>query len=152
MTKFVEEYILLPQTGARTRRKRPRKLATFSVRSCTTSEGKKREQELSNIAKNAMEILQANGITAQTLPYPLAIADLEGNTRTSSKSKFLDTLKKCDYETSFCFVPDLCVVFDMLYFVHMPPPPSVATFMEYLEHLWRQTVGKYQICPYLLGF
>ena len=37
----------------------------------------------------------------------------------------------------------------MLYFVHMPPPPSVATFMEYFEHLWRQTVGKYINCAHI---
>ncbi len=42
-----------------------------------------------------MEILQANGITAQTSPYPLAIADLNGNMRAGTKSKFLETLKQC---------------------------------------------------------
>ena len=154
MATFVEEHILPVRTGGRKRRKRPRKLATFTGRSSTTSEGKRRENELSNIARNAMQILQANGITAQTSPHPLAIADLDGNMRTSSKCKYLETLSKClDFEdavseTCKLFsnpVSDLCVIVDMLYFLHMPPPPTEVTFLGYFEHLWRQTVGKYAI-------
>ena len=68
--------------------------------------------------------------------------------------KFLDTLSRClQFEQAlsntcdFFSHPllDLCVVIDMLYFIHMPPPPSITTFHDYFEHLWRQTVGKYAI-------
>ena len=58
--KFVQEYIIPLSTGPRKRRKRLRKLATFTQKPSNTREGKRREQELTNIAKNAMSILQAN--------------------------------------------------------------------------------------------
>ena len=38
--------------------------------------------------------------------------------------------------------PDLTVVVDLLYYLHMPPPPTVAVFEDYFNHLWNQTVGK----------
>ena len=38
---------------------------------------------------------------------------------------------------------DLCVIIDMLYYVHMPPPPNVTTYNEFFTHLWNQTVGKF---------
>lgn len=154
MTNYVKEYILPQPTTARKRRKRSRKLATFTKKSSTASESKRREQELSNIATNAIQILQANGITAQTSPYPLAISDLDGNLRSSGKSKFFETLSHClsfDQAVSKTCqffshpVSDLCIVMDMLFFLHMPPPPTVVTFHDYFEHLWRQTVGKYAL-------
>lgn len=77
MVTYVQDYVL--PTSPQKRRKRPNKLATFTSRPSSTSEGKKREQELTTIAKNAMELLQSNGITAQTSPYPLAISDIDGN-------------------------------------------------------------------------
>ena len=87
MQRFVQEYILPPPTtGPRKHRKRTRKLATFTYKAATARESKKREHELSNIAKNAMQILQANGICTQTSPYPLVIADIQGNMRSSQKS------------------------------------------------------------------
>ena len=90
---FVSEYVLpSPQPGPRKQRKRTRKLATFTRSSVTASESKKRENELTDIAKNAMTILQENGTTAQTCSYPLAIADFCGQMRSSSKSQFLKTL------------------------------------------------------------
>ena len=58
MEEFICQYILpLPTTGPRKRRKRSRKLATFTHKSSTKQESKTREKELNNIAKNAMEIL-----------------------------------------------------------------------------------------------
>lgn len=75
--EFICTYILpSPTPGPRKRRKRTRKLATFTYKSTTKRESKKREKELNNIAKNAMEILQAHKITAHTSPYPLAISDI----------------------------------------------------------------------------
>ena len=153
MRSFVQEYILpLPTGGPRKRSKRHRKLLTFTHRSKTTREGKRREQELTNIAKNAMSILQANGITAQTSPYPLAIADIHGQMHSSPKSQFLTSLSSCiqfdKVVSTSCPIlssppHDLSVIVDLLYFIHMPPPPSVITFHDYFHLLWQQTVGKY---------
>ena len=122
MQHFVKEYTLPPQsTGPRKRRKRTRKLATFTHKTTTMRESKKREQELTNIAKNAMEILQANRICKQTSQYPLAIADIQGNMRSSQKSKFLGTLTQClQFDravTEVCPLilhppQDLCVIVD----------------------------------------
>lgn len=98
MKLFITEYILPPPNpGPRKRRKRTRKLATFSRKSSTASETKRREKELSEIAKNAMTILQANGIAAQTCAYPLAIADINGRMRSSQKSHAVpsNTLSMC---------------------------------------------------------
>ena len=149
---FLKEYVLPLPTGPRKRRKRLRKLATFTHKSPTTREGKRREQELSNIAKNAMSILQAHGITAQTSPYPLAIADIHGNMRSSPRSQFLATLSNClqfdKVVSTTCSIissppRDLGVIIDLLYFIHMPPPPSVSTFYDYFQVVWQQTVGKF---------
>ena len=153
MKVFVQEYILpLPTTGPRKRRKRLRKLATFTHKESTTREGKRREQELTNIAKNAMTILQTHGITAQTSPYPLAIADIHGHMRSTPKSQFLLSLSRCiqfdKVISDTCPIlstpsQDLSVIVDLLYFLHMPPPPSVITFNDYFHLLWQQTIGKY---------
>ena len=153
MQLFIKQHTLPPQTtGPRKRRKRTPKLATFTFKATTVRESKKREQELTNIAKNAMEILQANRICTQTSPYPLAMADLQGNMRSSQKSKFLDTLTQClqfdQAVTDACPMlthppQDLCVIIDMLYYIHMPPPPNVTTFDEFFNHLWNLTVGKF---------
>lgn len=93
MEEFICQYILpLATTDTRKCRKRSRKLATFTHKSSTKQESKTREKELNNIAKNAMEILQAHGITAQTCPYPLAISDIHGHghghMQSSPKSQF----------------------------------------------------------------
>ena len=64
MHRFVQEHILPPLTTGP--HKRTRKLATFTHKATTARESKKREQELTNIAKNAMKILQASGICTQT--------------------------------------------------------------------------------------
>lgn len=155
MEQYIHQYILpLPTTGPKKRRKRSRKLATFTHKSSTKQENKSREKELNNIAKNAMEILQAHGITAQTSPYPLAISDIHGNARSSPKSQFLTTLTQCikfdQAVSNTCPLilnptQDLVVVIDLLYFLHMPPPPTVLTFSDYFDHLWRQTISRYSI-------
>ena len=99
-----------------------------------------------------MSILQAHGIAARTSPYPLAIADIHGNMRSSPKSQLLASLSSCVqfdkvvYTTCsiLSFNPrDLGIIIDLLYFIHMPPPPSVSTFYDYFQVLWQQTVGKY---------
>ena len=153
MQLFIKQHILTPQTtGPRKRHKRMCKLATFIFKATTVRESKKREQELTNITKNAMEIRQANRICTQTSPYPLAMADIQGNMRSSQKSKFLDTLTQClqfdQAVTGACPMlthppQDPCVIIDMLYYIHMPLPPHVTTFDEFFDHLWNLTVGKF---------
>ena len=111
MNGYIENTFLAPTTGKKST------LATFTSRPSSTREGKKRENELTIIATNAMELLQKNGITAQTSPYPLAISDLDGNIHSSGKSKFLNTLiKSLDFQSaiSSIFPSHLCTVIDML--------------------------------------
>lgn len=141
-----------PLSGPRKRRKRTQKLATFFRSSTSASESKKREKDLADIAKNAMTILQANGITAQTCVYPLAKADIDGNMRSTQKSQFLKSLCQClDFEqaVSNTFptfqINDLYVVIDFLYFPYMPPPSTATTYGDYFAVLWKQTVGKYAL-------
>ena len=148
MRTYLSDSLLAPPEIDKKKKgkKRPRKLATFSCRPSSTREGKARERELTTIAKNAMELLKANGITAQTSPYPLALSDLEGNLRASGKSKFLASLTKClDFERaiSSTYPSTQCIIIDAMYYIHMPPPLSTNTFLEYFEHLWGITVAKY---------
>ena len=137
---FVQEYTLpLPTGGPRKQRKQLHKLSTFTHTSQMTRESKRREQELTNIAKNAMSILQAHGITAQTSPYALAIADIHKHLRSSPKSQFLTSLSNKVTSTSCPILVspprDLSVIVDLLYFLHMLPhhqsPHSVTTLIYY---------------------
>ena len=141
MQTFINMHILpSPNSGPRKRRKRTHKLATFTHKSHTKTESKRREQEL-NIAKNAMEILQAHKITAQTSPYPLAISDLHREMRSSPKSQSLNQCIQFDQVIcSMCPLfsnplPDFAVMIDLLYFIHMPPPPTVLTFNDYFPSM-----------------
>ena len=99
-----------------------------------------------------MSILQAHGITAQTSPYPLALADIHENMHSSPKSQFLASLSSSvQFDKVVCTAcgilssppRDLGVIIDLLYFIHMPPSPSVSIFYDYFQLLWQQTVGKY---------
>ena len=65
---FVREYILPLPTGPRKRRKRLRKLATFTHKPSTTREGNKREQELSNHRLLSIYGI-GNGITCAIVPH-----------------------------------------------------------------------------------
>ena len=87
MLNYVEAYIL-PQQPTHQKRKRQLKLSTFSSRAPSKREQKSHENEFQNIARNAMELLQANGITAQTCTYPLAICNIHGEMRMGQKSTF----------------------------------------------------------------
>ena len=91
MLKYVKEHILpLPEGESRPRKKRLQKLSTFSKTVAPAREQKRRVNELENIATNAMQILQERGITAQTSPYPLAIADIHGQ---GKQSEFVNVMK-----------------------------------------------------------
>ena len=123
MERFVEEYMLPLSIGPKKRKKRLGKLATFTNKPSNTREGKRREQELSNIAKNAMSILQANGIAAQTSPYPLAIADIHGNMymRSTPKSQFLTCLS-----SHIQFDKVVSTTCNIL--LHPPPPKASSNY------------------------
>ncbi len=141
------------------RRKRLRKLCTFSSRPAPAREQKRRVNELENIARNAMQILQDHGITEQTSPYPLALADIHGNMRVGTKSNFLPTLKAHSHFlpafqdtcpllsqlSSHRDVSDVCVIVDFLYFIHIPPTPDIVSFYDFFTSLWARIVQKYAI-------
>ena len=74
--------------------------------------------------------------------------------RSSPKSQFLTILTQCikfDQAVSTTCplvsnpTPELVVIIDLLYFLHMSPPPTVLTFGEYFDHLWQQTINQYSI-------
>lgn len=126
---FVEVYIL-PQQPTHQKRKWQLKLSTFSSRTQTKREQKSRENQLQSIARNAMEFLQANGIAAQTYTYTLAISNMHGEMRMGQKSTFTNEMCKYSFKDAFrdfCPLlqtpaPDLCVIVDFLYYLHIPPP------------------------------
>ena len=128
-------------------KKRPQKLSTFSTTATPAREQKRRVNELENIAKNAMQILQEHGITAQTSPYPLAIADIHGQMRQAKKREFVNVIKKYfpNAFSTHCPLLDhptntLSVIHDLLYYIHMPPSFGVDTFEDYSSSLWDRTV------------
>ena len=136
------------------RRKRLRKLATFSSRPTPAHEQKRRVNELENIARNAMQILQKHGISEQTSPFPQALADIHGNMRVSKKSDFLTAI-----QTHSHFLPafqdncpllsqdisDVCVIVDFLYYIHIPPTPEIVSFYDFFLSLWTRIVRKFAI-------
>ena len=77
----------------RQKRKRHLKLSTFSSRTQTKQEQKSRENQLQSIARNAMELLQANWIAAQTYTYTLAISHMHGEMRMGQKSTFTNNVQ-----------------------------------------------------------
>ena len=138
----------------------------FSSRAPSKREQKSRENELQNIARNAMELLQANGITAQTCTYPLAICNIHGEMCMGQKSTFTNTMCKYSFKdafSNFCpfsdfcpFLqtptPDLCVIVDFLYYLHIPPPPDMSNFADFASFLWLSIVKVYAIdlhCSYI---
>ena len=62
-----------------------------------------------------------------------------------------------DAFSSFCpFLqtptPDLCVIVDFLYYLHIPPPPDVSNFADFASFLWLSIVKVYAIdlhCRYI---
>ena len=48
------------------------------------------------------------------------------------------------------FLTDLAIIIDLLYYIHMPPPPDVVTFFEYFSFLWDCVFDRYKrYCKYL---
>ena len=107
-----------------------------------------------------MELYQANGITAQTCTYPLAICNIHGEMRMGQKSTFTNAMCKYSFKDAFCDfcpflqtpTPDLCVIVDFLYYLHIPPPPDVSNFADFASFLWLSIVKVYAIdlhCRYI---
>ena len=90
-----------------------------------------------------LEVLQASGITAQTSPFPLAIAQIDGAIKVGTKSEFKDALCNVGFgeiftnHCPFFSLPHssptqgLSVILDFLYYIHRPPPPDITIFSEY---------------------
>ena len=97
----MRQYVLEPPKETPQKRKKHPKLETFSTRKQTqrTQEGK--VKQLSVILKNAMATLQANGITTQSSPYPLAIADINGEMRKSQKKNTFSPESSLSHERIF---------------------------------------------------
>ena len=95
-----------------------------------------------------MEFLQANGIAAQTYTYTLAISNMHGEMRMGQKSTFTNEMCKYSFKDAFrdfCPLlqtpaPDLCVIVDFLYYLHIPPPPNVSNFADFASFLWLSIV------------
>ena len=84
--------------------------------------------------------------------WQVNLADIHGHMRSTPKSQFLPSLSRCiqfdKVVSNTCRIlstppQDLSVIVDLLYFLHMPPPPPVITFNDYFHLLWQQTIGKY---------
>ena len=78
---------------------------------------------------------------AQTAPYPLALADINGKMRSCAKSMYKNTLSKLpDLDSMFTTqLPPLeqpTVIIDLLYYLHMPAPSHISTFDQYAVYLW----------------
>ena len=92
-----------------------------------------------------MQALKASGVTVQTCEYPLAIAYMNGDARTGTKSSIRSVLQK-QFSTCFDTLPpdisDVCLIADFMCYVHMPPP-NVATYSEYFNYLWSVSLNTF---------
>ena len=86
--EYVKQNLLIPPKEATSDQKRERKLHTFTPRPPSTHDNRSKVKQLCNLVQNAIEVLQASGITAQASPYPLAIAQIDGAMRMGTKSEF----------------------------------------------------------------
>ena len=144
--------MLVPPKVPPQKSKRPQKARTFSSKKPTHRDQNSKVNQLSTLVKNAVAVLQANGITMQASPFPLAIAQMNGDMRKSQKSLFREALISHN-EFTEAFVStcplhssppsDLCLIIDLLYYFHMPPPPEVITFSQYSTFIWDTSVRKY---------
>ena len=141
--------------------KRNKKLSTFTPVQTTVREQRTKINQLTNIVQNAMQALQLGGISTQTSPFPLAISDMGGKMRMGQKSNFREALLKekefrkrfvhnCPYFDMSPLPTDLAIIIDLLYYIHMAPPPDVVTFFEYFSFLWDCVFDRYKrYCKYL---
>lgn len=77
----------------------------------TNKPQKSHENELQSIARKAMELHQANGITAQTCTYPLAICNIHGEMCMRQKSTLATAMCKYSFKDLFSdFCPLLSTI------------------------------------------
>ncbi len=89
--------------------------------------------------------------TPQVHPFPLAIADMDGSMRPSSKSEILQVIQSRfgDMFSDQYMFPDsgqVCVIVDFLYYLHMPPPDHLRTYAHYCTYLWNRAVSAQRSC------
>ena len=151
MISYTNSYILAPPDKIPKKKHRLAKLRTFSTKSKLSRESKSKIKQISNIATNAMRILQSHGIMDETTDYPLAITNLDGTVRRTNKAEFRAALCKHDefipaFTTTFPYSSstpdDLCLIIDFLYFLHIPPPSDVETYSDYFSYLWQRVIEK----------
>ena len=149
MLNYVRDYILAPPSEIPKKKHRLAKLRTFSSKPTISRAQKSKMKQISNIATNAMHLLQSHGIMAQTSDYPLAMANLDGTMRKANKAEFRSSLcKYSEFTAAFSSTcPNICntnisFIIDFLYFVHIPPPPDVTTYSTYFSYLWERAIDR----------
>jgi hypothetical protein len=146
MFNYIRDYILAPPSEIPKKKHRLVKLRTFSSKPAIPRAQKSKMKQITNIATNAMRLLQSHGIMAQTSDYPLAMANLDGTMRKANKAEFRSSLcKHTEFTGAFITTsPTLCNTFiiDFLYFIHIPPPPDVANYSTYFSYLWERAIDK----------
>ena len=127
------------------------KLRTFTKHASTARQIKNKEKNLSSILTNAFRLLQSGSNVVQTCRYPLAIADMVGNMRCSSKSSFRRTLMG-NASLSPMFLNEclfnitsgpIALYLDFLYYIHIPPPVTVITYLDLAVNIWNTAVKSF---------
>ena len=92
--------------------------------------------------------LQASGVAVQTSPFPLALSTVDGLLRTGSKSTLQKEPQLRDCFTTTPSESGVCMIFDFMCYIHMPPPSNVNTYSEYFNYLWMliNMLIKFYIC------
>ena len=124
------------------------KLKTFAKPKSTNRGHVSKYSRLSKITQSlALKIQRSNLFYDRVLEFPLALCDETGHMRDRHKSKIKNAFLSDDYlSDSFCFsIPfpidqNTEVIIDMLMMIHKTPPPHLATFGQYIDHLWESTV------------
>ena len=142
---FIKQHIL--HSEPKTKHKR-QKIRTFTKTTKTQIQAKSQLRSVTAILKNFRHLQAAGVSVAQTAPYPLALADINGNMRSSQKSLFRNTVVQLPtLEQMFVSqLPPLehpTVLIDLLY-VHMPPPSHINTFEQYVSYLWSVCVQSFK--------
>ena len=145
---FMKQHILCSKPKTKHKRQ---KIRSFTKTTKTQTQAKSQLKSVTAILKNSFGHLQAAGVSvAQTAPYPLPLADINGNMRSSQKSLFRNTVAQLpNLEQMFMSqLPPLerpTVLVDLLCYVYMPPPSHINTFEQYVNYLWSVCVQSFKI-------
>ena len=123
------------------------KLKTFAKPKSTSTGHISKYSRLSKITPSlAVKIQRLNFFNDRVLEFPLALCDETGHMRDRHKSKSKNAFLSDYLSDSFGFsIPfpidqNTEVIIDMLMMIHKPPPPHLATFGQYIDHLWESSV------------